>query len=274
MVSFLFWNTAKEPIVSSHLVCLGRNHSIDVFLIAESPRDLGPAITELNTLRRGIYEEAGRARPKVRTVTRLRPPAIDHIATTLGGETAVWSMVAPKLHPPEMLVAATHLPSKFGGQIDANQIFYAGRVADELAELEDKRNHRNMVCVGDFNMNPYDPGMTHVGCFHGLMTKELALQGDRMYRNCAYRRFYNPMWGLFGDRTAGPAGTHFWDSAVPHNPHWAMFDQVLVRPSLIASLSRIEVLIHDGTHSLLASNGYPTKDHLSDHLPILFELDI
>jgi hypothetical protein len=75
--------------------------------------------------------------------------------------------------PPEVLLAVTHLP--------------------ELAEFEDKQGHHNTVFVGDFNMNPYDQGMTLVNGVHGLMTARLARMGDRLYRQRRYRRFYNPM---------------------------------------------------------------------------------
>jgi hypothetical protein len=254
--------------------CLGREHSVDILLFAESPDDLGPALTGLNTLRRGIYREAGKEQPKVRVLTRLGPPEFDHIFTTIGGETAIWSVRAPKMTPPEVLLATTHLPAKAGGHMDAGQAKDAGDVAAELAGFEDKRNHRNTIFVGDFNMNPYDPGMTLVTGMHGLMTVRLAHMADRRYRNRRYRRFYNPMWGLFGDRTRGPAGTYFWRSRQPQNTHWAMLDQVLLRPVLIDKLSSLEILDNDGQHTLLASDGAPDKRHLSDHLPILFQLDI
>jgi endonuclease/exonuclease/phosphatase family metal-dependent hydrolase len=172
------------------------------------------------------------------------------------------------------LLAVTHLPSKAGGHTDEGQASYANTVAAELAGYEDRRGHRNTVFVGDFNMNPYDLGMTLVDCMHGLMTSELAQGKDRDYRNRAYRRFYNPMWGLFGDRTPGPAGTHFWKSSIPHNTHWGMLDQVLLRPALIPTLAKLEILDGDGNHPLVADDGYPDKSYLSDHLPLLFELDI
>jgi hypothetical protein len=274
VVSILFWNLAGNPAILPHLRCLGRNRSVDIFLLAESPADLGAAVEGLNTLRRGIYREAGRVRPKVRVLTRLAPPEFDHLFTTIGGETGIWSIRAPKLIPSEVLLATTHLPAKVGGHTAAAQAQDAGDVAAELAEFEDGRNHRNTVFVGDFNMNPYDPGMTLVMGVHGLMTAQLARKGDRLYRKRRYRRFYNPMWGFFGDRTHGPAGTHFWRSAQPHNTHWAMFDQVLLRPALINSLAHLEILENDGQHSLLAVDGAPDKAHLSDHLPIIFQLDV
>lgn len=274
MVSVLFWNLAENAGILPHVRCLGRNHSIDIFLFAESPDDLAPALRELNSLGRGTYSETGKVRPKVRVLTRLRPPDFDHLFTTISGETTVWSIRAPKTAPPEVLLAVTHLSSKVGGHTEAGQAKDASDVAAELAGFEDKRNHRNTVFVGDFNMNPYDPGMTLVTGVHGLMTAPLARMKDRLYKKRRYRRFYNPMWGLFGDRTQGPAGTHFWRSHQPHNTHWAMVDQVLVRPTLIDKLAMLAILEHDGAHSLLAPDGKPSKTHLSDHLPIIFELDI
>jgi len=189
---------------------------------------------------------------------------------------AIWSVQSSKLSPPEALLATTHLPAKAGGHTDAGQANDAGLLASELAVFEDRppNPNRNTILVGDFNMNPYDPGMTLATGIHALMTAGLARKPDRKYRKRSYRRFYNPMWGLFGDRTSGPAGTLYWSGSQPHNTFWAMFDQVLVRPALIGMLSRLEILDSDGEHSLLARGGFPDKGHLSDHLPIFFQLNI
>ncbi len=274
MVKVLFWNLAENAGILPHVECLGRSHSIDIFLFAESPNDLSTALMGLNTLRRGLYREVGKVPSKVRVLSRLPAQNIDHLFTTIAGETTIWSIQAPKMNPREVLLAVTHLPAKAGGRTDAAQASDVGDVAAELAQFEDRRNHRQTVFVGDFNMNPYDPGMTLVTGVHGLMTAQLARKGDRLYRKRKYRRFYNPMWGLFGDRTGGPAGTHYWRSHQPHNTHWAMLDQVLLRPSLIDKLTDLAILDSDGRHSLLGRDGIPHKEHLSDHLPIFFELDI
>ncbi len=274
MVSILFWNLDENSQVLPHVICLGRNRSVDVFLLAESPHDLSPSLDGLNRLRRGLYIEPGLARPKVRVLTRLHSPQFQHLFTSVAGDTAIWSIKSSKLSPSEALLAATHLPAKVGGHTEAGQANDAGLLASQLAEFEDRLGNRNTILVGDFNMNPYDPGMTLATGIHALMTAGLARKPDRKYRNRFYRRFYNPMWGLFGDRTSGPAGTHFWKASQPHNTFWAMFDQVLVRPALISMLSRLEILDSDGEHSLLTRGGFPGKGHLSDHLPIFFELNI
>jgi len=116
--------------------------------------------------------------------------------------------------------------------------------------------------------------MTSVTGMHGLMTRKLAEMPDRTHLGLPRRRFYNPMWGLFGDRTPGPAGTHYWRSSVLHNPHWGMMDQVLVRAAMIDRLNELAILESDGTHTLLASDAAPDRKHLSDHLPVMFRLDV
>jgi len=56
-----------------------------------------------------------------------------------------------------------------------------------------------------------------------------------------------------------------------------MFDQVLIRPSLLDRFSNdsLEIVEEFGDYSLLSSdNGVPDKTRASDHLPILFGLDL
>jgi hypothetical protein len=91
------------------------------------------------------------------------------------------------------------------------------------------------------------------------MTVSLSRMADRVYRRRRYRRFYNPMWGLFGDRTPGPAGTFYWRNGPVHSPHWSILDQVLVRPALIDHLTDLEILDNDGQHVLVAGDGAPDK---------------
>lgn len=109
------------------------------------------------------------------------------------------------------------------------------------------------------------------------MTKRLATnlsgRGGRLFRKERYACFYNPMWSLFGDQV-GPGASYYWDNAEPDNHHWYMLDQVLLRPSLMNRPYIVQILDTDGQHSLLTPEGIASKEHLSDHLPILFTLDV
>jgi hypothetical protein len=117
-------------------------------------------------------------------------------------------------------------------------------IVDELRFLEDKHRHCNTI----------------------LLAKN---EADHQSR-----RFYNPMWGLFGHRSPGAAGSFYWKSSAPHNPHWVIVDQVLVRASMVLTLMGLEILVSDGTHSLTKKDGTPDWSYESDHLPVVAKFDL
>lgn len=275
MVTIPFRNLGGNPATLPRLRRLAGRLDVDIFLLAEAPDDLGPALAGLNEAGIGRYREAGVVRPKVRCLTWLPEWDFAPRFTWPDRGMTVWALKAPKLAPTEVSLAVVHLPSKMGGETDATLAVNASLVAADLARYEDERcKHRNTVVVGDFNMNPFDPGMTMVRGFQAVTTRHLAERKRvRKQGGKSYHGFYNPMWGLFGDRTPGPAGSHFWRKSRTGNP-WSMLDQVLVRKGVIDHLKGLEILAHDGVQSLTAADKAPSKDHLSNHLPILFSLDI
>lgn len=274
MITVVFWNLAKNRSTLAHVKCLAQLRSVDVFIFAECPRNLKPAIRDLDTLGQGKYYEPSYVKSKIRLVTRISHGEILPRFTASGREMAVWSVRAPNLKPPELLIAAAHLGSKVGGNTPGSQFSVAKEIAAEIAEVEDDRQHRNTVFVGDCNMSPFDPGMTIATGLHGPMTMQLASLPDRLHRGVHYRRFYNPMWAMFGDRTPGPPGTHYWRSSMLENHYWSILDQVLLRPGIASRLHALEIIDSDGYHSLVSGDGAPDKRHLSDHLPICFQIDL
>ena len=271
MITLLFWNIAKNSVCLEHLPCLAQKYEVDVVILAECPVDVN--LEGLNSLGIGNYQLELNANAKVQAITRLDLETFIHRYTSLGREMAVWSTMLPNVAL-EMLVAGVHLTSKFGGTTEADQTAIASEVIAELNEVEDREQHRNTIMIGDFNMQPYDPGMTNLIGIHGVMTQRLAKAPDRKYRQKFRRSFYNPMWGLFGDRTAGPPGSHYWQASVLSNTHWGMLDQVLLRPVLTEHLKNVMILDSDGEHSLVDGTGVPSNKHLSDHLPVLTVLGV
>jgi len=266
LLTLLFWNIANNPACLAHLPCLVQASDIDVFILAECPENVN--LEALNALGKGNYLLEQNANAKVQAVTRLNPQFFIHRYTSLGKEMAVWSMM-PANSEQEILIAGVHLTSKFGGTTETDQALIASEIIGELNEVEDLQGHRNTIMIGDFNMQPYDPGMTSPIGIHGLMTQRLAVRPDRVHRRKLRRSFYNPMWGLFGDRTSGPPGSHYWHSSALSNTHWGILDQVLLRPILTEYLKDVMILETDGRHVLLDSNDAPSAKHLSDHLPLL-----
>lgn len=274
MVTVLFWNIDGNTNALQHLACLASSCGIDVFLIAECPKDLSNGLRELNRLDIGMYQESFSGEAKVRALTRLKPDVFRHRFTGIGRDLVVWSLRATNVSKGEILLASVHLSSAVGGFNESDQATLAQEVVYELNQLEDRLGHRNTALVGDFNMNPYHDGMTSATGFHGQMTRQLAGQIDRVYHKRSRRRFYNPMWRLFGDHTDEPPGSYYWDSSAPHNHHWHLLDQLLIRMEIIGQLSGLRILTEDGKHSLIDSSHVPDRKQFSDHLPILFRLDL
>ena len=148
-------------------------------------------------------------------------------------------------------------------------------LAKEINRVEEGVGHERTVLVGDFNMNPFEEGMTGAPALHAVMTRKLAERIDRVVQGTAYRFFYNPMWGFFGDRTIGPPGTYYHRSATVGDLFWHMIDQVLLRPDLMDLLQDLAILEGVGGERLLTQPaGLPRDTACSDHLPLAFRLDL
>ena len=276
MITIVFWNIGKNRAVLPHLECLVSTYDVDLLILAEVTRrmDLAALSGRLTLLGIGKYREVDTVRGKTVAISRLDRKRLKHKFTGINGYLSAWSLSSPKFSNEGVLIAGVHLRSKFGGLTDADQGDYAKPIVDEVRFLEDKHRHCNTILLGDFNMNPYDHGMTSWAVMHGLMTTALASQTAKKDAQHQNRRFYNPMWGLFGDRSPGAAGSFYWKSSIPHNPHWVIVDQVLVRASMISTLAGLEILASDGSHSLTKKDGTPDRSYLSDHLPVLAKFDL
>ena len=107
------------------------------------------------------------------------------------------------------------------------------------------------------------------------MTKKVAERLERVVQGTAYRFFYNPMWGFFGDRTIGPPGTYYHRSARVAELFWHMLDQVLLRPELMHLLHDLAILDNIRGQSLVTHpGGLPHNAICSDHLPLAFRLEL
>ncbi|MCB0060675.1 MAG: hypothetical protein KDE19_01115, partial [Caldilineaceae bacterium] len=175
----------------------------------------------------------------------------------------------------DILIAALHFPDKKNWS-ESEQTAESPRYADLIQQAEAQAGHRRTILVGDFNMNPYEKGMVNANGFNGVMSRSIAEKRERKVQNRVYPFFYNPMWGRLGDLSPGPAGTFFWNPSGHSSYYWHSFDQVLIRPDLLDTFdpSMLQVLDSDGSKSLLSQNGIPDKAWASDHLPLLFRLEI
>lgn len=272
MVTVLFWNVGKKPLLA-RLARLAAREAADVVILAECADPPADVAAALNAAGTGWIAPPSVCE-RLRTFTRLTAGALTEVFNDANQRLNLWELRTDAGLP--VLLGGVHLPSKVGWS-PADQSGFAYRVTANLEEEEDRLPNRGTVVIGDFNMSPFDDGMIGGFGFHALMTLELA--GRRSQRivqaEPCRRTFYNPMWAFLADRGASPAGTYYRHAAVPHNHYWYAPDQVLVRPELAGKVTRVAILDHDGVDALtVAGGGWPDADHGSDHLPILVTLDI
>ena len=269
-ITFLFWNVNRQPL-QEQIARLAETHSVDVLMLAECIIEPTPLLAMLNRTVPGAYRFSFSLGTKIKIFVRF-----DSVLLTDFFNDPIGGLTIRRLHLGEhggLLLAVLHYPSRVNwDQMD--QTLEAPILAQDIGRAEETTGVPRTILIGDFNMNPFDPGVIGAKALHAVMTKQLARREERDVRGRPYRFFYNPMWGFFGDRTEGPPGTFYLHSSKPGQFFWNMYDQVLVRPALIDNLVDVKILDSDGRSSLLTRTGMPSEAHGSDHLPLLFLLDL
>jgi exonuclease III len=270
MVSFLFWNLDRKPL-HSRVVRLARHYQIDVLMLAECEVEPDTLVKALNRSGGRPYSYPFTEEARLKIFTRFPPNSMTPVFDSLGGRLTIRRLIVRKF--PNILLAVVHFPSKIHWT-DEEQLGEATNLARDLARAEEEHGHRRTILVGDLNMHPFDKGVVSAHGLHAVMTSQVASRQSRTVTGRDYPFFYNPMWGCFGDRTAGPAGSYYYATSGPIRYFWNIFDQVLLRPDLVSSLVDLQILDTDGAVTLLSASGLPDRSDGSDHLPIFFKLDL
>lgn len=145
-----------------------------------------------------------------------------------------------------------------------------------IDQLEQNVGHDRTIILGDFNMNPFQAGMVMSTGLHATMDKITAKEGSRIVAQKKFKYFYNPMWSFFGQEGKGEVnGTYYYRSAKPITYFWNIFDQVILRPSLIDVFNEknLQIITAIKEQKLITSKGR-IDETISDHLPVVFELNI
>lgn len=268
LVSFLFWNLGKRPL-EERLARIVASEQVDVVLLAECAGSTQTYLAALDAACGVAYEEPPYLSDRLRVLTRLPSSQFNNRFDDPTGQLTIRELaIGP---PPGILLAIAHLTSRLNYEVQ-DQALEATVIARDILETENRFGSRRTILVGDLNMNPFDAGVVGAQALHAVNVRTVANRGERTVRGRSYPFFYNPMWGHFGDRTSGPPGTFYLGAGKPVNPYWQMYDQLLLRPDLMSSLSELRILDYDGTASLLTRAGLPDAREGSDHLPLLFRL--
>lgn len=271
MTAFVFWNIHRKDL--RHLIVdLVRSHQVDVLMLAESITNPGALLGDLNC--RGgseYYYSPIIGCEKIEIFTRFPSEFIRPISETD-------RLTIRRLRLPgssDIILAVVHFPSK-QHWTDASQAMECAVLSRTIIEAERQEGHARTILVGDLNINPFETGVVSANGLNGVMSKRVAERINRVVQQQKYPLFYNPMWNLLGDETPGPPGTYYHTNGQHVDFFWHMFDQVLVRPDILSSFKTNELTILEtaGSTSLLSGSGYPDQAVGSDHLPLLFQLEL
>ena len=272
MSAFVFWNLGGNNI-ADQVAQLALERAADFVIVAEcgSPASLLAALNKKFKNRKGVFRYLS-TRSRVDVFVRF-----DDSFVTLLHETrhfTIRHVQLPMCVP--LILAAVHLMGKreFKEPSQDHECILFAR--ELLAAEEHQANHTNTVIIGDVNMNPYQDSVISAAGLHGVQTRAVAERRERVVLGRTHKMFYNPMWRFFGQRTPdGPAGTCYYWKSEDVWTFWNIYDQVLIRPSLLERFpeDQLEVVSKIGGVSLLRQ-GIPHRKQFSDHLPIVFEIDL
>jgi hypothetical protein len=267
VATFLFWNIAKRPL-DQEVTTLCDELAVDVLAVAECAISAAKMLTTLNSgVLKGFSAIADPASgSKIKWFTRLPIANIERVVDGGG-----LSLVEVKLFDcSPILVGAVHLPSKLNeGPLE--QAETARVTAALIREMEIARSVEDTLIFGDFNMNPFDEGMAAVNGFNAVMDRRIAKRDKISYKGNQYRCFYNPMWSLLGDESAGPPGT-FWFPRRLVRYHWNCYDQAIFRSTLMSRIGRSDVVVISESNGLVFAGSGKKWRCPSDHLPILVKI--
>ena len=270
MLNFLFWNVNKRPLAKM-IINLVHESEVDIIILAESEINDAELLAKMNVKQKRPYHVTPGISLRLRMYSRYVKEFIRPIRDS--GSISIREFALPLRK--EVLLVAVHLRSKLHADPD-DQFSECIGIAREIEKAEESVGHSRTIVVGDFNMNPFESGLIGTRGFHAVLDKRIAERKSRIVQGERFKFFYNPMWNLFGKESPGPIGTYYYDDASHTNRYWNMFDQVLVRPSLMDSFwsEELKVLTDVGKISLMTGLGRPNRKVGSDHFPILFKVDI
>lgn len=279
MTRFLFWNMGRKSLEES-LFRLAHNHRVDVLLLAEMGLPAGQILEEVLNRDEVLYFAPATPKPareKVRIFTRFEGELLRHEENHAKFRWTISQLELPGVEA--VLVVAVHLDSKMVYNPDS-QSSVCRDLAEQIRQVETRLGHRRTLVIGDFNLNPFETGLVGLKNLNAEPTRLKAQNKIRIENRQEFTYFYNPMWNFFGDETRGPAGTFYFNSFQPVRMGWNMLDQLLLRPALLRcfDIERLQILEGDGVNSFLTRDTKIPRGRKnnawSDHLPILFDLDL
>ena len=269
-MKFLFWNVNRRAL-DDLVVDLASEHNVDLVMLAEYAGDPFVLLDLLNRDNGFGFYSVPTLSDTIRLFVRFSP---DYARAVFDSpRITIHSFSLPARV--DFILAVVHMPSKLFWS-DDSQMLECTRLSNIIRRIEVEVGHDRTILVGDLNMNPFEKGIIGAAGLNAAMTRRTAAKGARTVQAEAYPFFYNPMWNGFGDDNNEVCGTYYHDSGQHVNYYWNLFDQVLFRPALLEWLPErpAKIVTQTSTGSLLSEAGAPSTTVGSDHLPLVFSVNV
>lgn len=264
----LSWNLDLRPnwrVVGEVL----NENDVDVAVVIESPKPRAADTMALNS-GANIYHVSTAGASSVFFVINARTCSIGPIH-----DDELFSIVKiSHKSGVEFSLVGVHLWSKLHTEPpDRHEL--AIMVAQEIRLHVHTAFEPRYIIMGDFNMDPFEPGIRGASGFHATMSRPIAQSESRKVAKKKMPILYNPSWSAFATQTSDVYGSYYYRSGKPDTQFWHMLDQALVSPSLLQYVADPAVRLVSSTSStsLRSARGLLSKSTVSDHLPILLRLE-
>ena len=271
-MNFLFWNIKKKDTFFDLICELVKENSIGILMLAEFPEGKQRILEEQLKHQNTSYKYIKPIKEKVKVEVFTSLPKKHLFFVEDERRFSVLRYHNNGLNK-DFNVILCHLISKINHDVAA-QAFEARSIAASIKNVENRLNNDLTLVCGDLNMNPFEEGLASCDGFNAVMSKMIAQDVTRRVHGNDFKMFYNPMWSFFGDNGRGIAhGTIYYNSYEPVQYFWNIFDQVLIRPSVIPYFvdRYLDIVTCSKTKSLLTTN-HTMRSIYSDHLPIKFTI--
>jgi len=270
LMRIAFWNINNKFLIDE-ITELTVNENLDLLILAECKYSDSDIINRLSTSTSSTWNICTKSK-RIKIFARLDSKYIDNFDGEFDGPS--WTVT--RLRAPlqsDIAIVGVHMPSKL--YLDnLSQSFECVNIMSKVRKFENEKTTKKTLLIGDFNMNPFEPGMTASIGIHGIKDRTIAINQLRKIQKIKYDYFYNPMWNFLGDASS-PTGTFYYPQSVHITHFWHTFDQLLFRPHLLRYYddTSLKIITKIGRKNLLNAKGIPLKTY-SDHLPIFVSFNL
>lgn len=254
----MFWNMNNQTSNIELIKLIGK-YKPDCVLVAESKICLEETILELKY---DYVSSIIHNKPKISFIYNSQTISEAKILQEHKNRLFAYSIKYESL---EFMIIGVHFVSKLNFDKDS-QLCECIDYMEQVRSLETNHNCKNTIIIGDFNMNPFDIGMIAGNAFNSVVSEAIAMKGKRIIQRKEYEYFYNPSWKIYGGAEK-VFGTYYLKNPDHSSFHWNIYDQVLVRPTVL--------LENNVNYCVITDNAcFSTeKKAASDHSPIYAEIE-